>query len=213
MIKQVFLINLFCGIFTLAANAADLKVADKNLQNCIDKIAQSKKWTRAEDFTSIKCHSKNIQSLEGIDKFRNVTMLSFHKNKIAEVDIAGFDLLEHLNLARNDLSTLTLTNLPALRDVYVFGNKLTRFELADLPELEQLKANSNELLQFTYKDVPSLEKIYLFDNQLETIDIYNLPSMKYMDVRQNPMPDELYEEMDVMKGVTILHDGNAEDWQ
>lgn len=212
MIKQFFLISFFYGI-ALAASAADLKVVDKNLQNCIDKIAQSKKWTRAEDFTSITCHSKNIESLKGINKFSKVKKLSFHKNKIAEVNIEGFDFLEHLNLARNDLSTLVLVNLPALREIYAFGNKLTSFELADLPKLEQLKANSNELLQFSYRNVPSLEKIYLFDNKLETIDIYNLPSMKYMDVRQNPMPDELYEEMDVLKGVTILHDGNAEDWQ
>ena len=47
---------------------------------------------------------------------------------------------------------------------------------------------------------------------MEHIDIYSLPKMKYMDVRQNPMPDELYEEMDKLKGTTILHDGNADDW-
>jgi hypothetical protein len=31
-------------------------------------------------------------------------------------------------------------------------------------------------------------------------------------VRHNPMPDELYEDMDALPGVTILHDGNADDW-
>lgn len=100
-----------------------------------------------------------------------------------------------------------------MEEVFAFSNKLTSFELDNLPKLKQIKANSNQLTQFSYKALPELEKIYLFDNLMEMIDIYNLPSMRYMDVRQNPMPDELYEKMDALSGVTILHDGNAEDWQ
>ena len=45
------------------------------------------------------------------------------------------------------------------------------------------------------------------------MDIYHLPLAHYIDVRQNPMPDKLYEEMDKLKGITFLHDGNAKDWQ
>jgi hypothetical protein len=90
---------------------------------------------------------------------------------------------------------------------------MTALELAGLPKLKLLKINDNQIVQFTYKDLPALEKIYMFNNVMEHVDIYHLPAMTYMDARQNPMPDPLYEEMDKLKGVTFLHDGNAEDWQ
>jgi len=195
-----------------AVNAADLAVADSNLQECIQKLAKKNKWQTAEDVDEIVCHASKIQSLAGITKFTQVKKLSLHKNQISSVDLTGLVRLEHLNIARNELTELVLEGLPNLQEVYVFGNKLTAFRIANLPQLSLLKGNSNELMQFTYNNVPQLEKIYLFDNKLETIDIYHLPGMNYMDVRQNPMPDELYEEMDAMADVTILHEGNAEDW-
>ena len=99
-----------------------------------------------------------------------------------------------------------------LEELYIFNNKLTALSLTKLPNVKLLKANENQLLTFVYADLPSLEKIYLFNNKIVTLDIYHLPKMHYMDCRQNPMPDKLYDEMNALKGVTFLHEGNAKDW-
>jgi hypothetical protein len=49
--------------------------------------------------------------------------------------------------------------------------------------------------------------------QLEIIDIEESAKLRYLDVRHNPMPDEFYDYLDGLVGLTSLHDGNAEDWE
>ncbi len=187
-------------------------INDKTFNQCINDIAKKEGWITPLEFTSIKCHNKKIEDISGIEQFLNLTKLSLHKNNIREADVSALRKLKHLNIARNHLSSFELHQLPKLQEVYIFGNRLITLKLSDLENLVKLKASTNKLTEFSYANLPSLKKVYLFDNQMEDIDIYHLPQLRYMDVRQNPMSDELYEEMDRLKNTTILHDGNADDW-
>lgn len=215
IIKCIRACSLFCFLLVLlpSVKATEFQLADKNLQACVYSLAKKHKWENAADVDNIVCHNKGIESLKGIEQFTNVQKLSFHKNDITEVKLSNLAKLRELNLARNRLQKMELNQLPALTNLYFFGNQIPKVELKDLPELSQIKANSSKIVVFEYQGLPNLEKIYLFDNQIELLDIYHFPAMKYMDVRQNPMSDELYEEMDKLSNMTILHDGNAEDWQ
>ncbi|VUD66709.1 Internalin-A [Thalassocella blandensis] len=188
------------------------KVEDREFNACLEATAKKHKWYKAEDFLTIKCHSKGIKDVVGIEQFSRVKSISLYNNDLTQFPHASFPALTSLNLAKNKIAHFELENMPTLEVLYVFKNNLSALHLTNLQALSQLKANSNRIVDFQYSSLPKLEKVYLFDNAMEHIDIYSLPSMKYMDVRQNPMPDELYEEMDDMKGVTIWHDGNADDW-
>lgn len=210
-IKQV----LIGGCLALVANtvaAAQWPVRDANLQVCLTELAQKHGWKQPAEFQSIQCHNRSIASLEGIDAFSQITSLSLYNNSIQTAQLRGFARLQQLNLARNELVQMELSELPALGKLYFFDNRLAALTLPALPALEELKGNGNGLKSFTYSTLPRLKKVYLFNNQLPTIDIHQMPALEYMDVRENPMPDELYEEMDAKRGVTFLHDGNAEDW-
>jgi len=210
MTKTGLFLVLMLG--SIHAWSADIRVTDENLQSCLEKIAAENGWVSAEQFTDIKCHNQNIKSLEGLNAFVGLEKLSLYKNEISHASLHGLTKLRHLNLARNQLESMELSALPALEGLYFFDNDIESLSLVDLPRLTQFKGNANDMTEFTYSGLPSVKKVYLFDNELKTIDINNLPSLEYMDVRENPMPDKLYEEMDAMEGVTILHDGNAEDW-
>jgi len=205
-------------VFTLlclaTSSAAELPaVPDKHLSDCIIKIAQKKGWNTATELTDLECHNMDIANTSGLEQFPNLVQLSLYRNKLENIDISVFKQLRHLNVAKNQLKSLTIENAPALEELFVFGNRLEQLHLVDLPELKLLKANDNQLTLFEYTNLPVLEKLYLFDNQLENMDIHHLPAAVYMDVRQNPMPDALYDDMDNLPSTTVLHDGNAEDWQ
>ena len=210
-------LSLPCLWLTLSVSnthAADFAVADAQLKACLQDIAQSKQWPQPQDFLEIKCHSQGIQSLEGLEQFSQIETLSLHNNQLQQLDInfAKFKNLKQLNLAKNNLEQVTLKSLPSLEKVFLFANHIKKLQLIDMPQLQELKTNNNEIISFHYDNTPQLKKIYIFNNQLETINIHDLPALQYMDCRENPMPDELYDEMDRMDGITFLHDGNAEDW-
>jgi len=193
--------------------AEDWPIDDPALKTCITEAAHKKNWRQMEEVSDLRCHSMGIKNVNGLENFSGLTSLSLHNNDIDTLDPSHWPRLQVLNVAKNKLQRLEVKNLTQLEQLYVFSNSLNTLLLENLPQLEQFKANSNGMLTFQSQQLPLLSKVYLFDNELEAMDIYQLPSLKYMDVRQNPMPDELYEEMDRLKGVTVLHDGNEEDWQ
>ena len=195
-----------------SALSFDVVLSDSYFSECVTALAQKKQWKTASDVTEINCNNKKITSIEGLEQFKNLSVLSLYKNKIKKADISSLPLLTSLNLARNELTHINVSEVPSLETMYVFGNKLTTLELDDLTNLKVIKANNNTLETVSFKNNTYLEKIYIFDNKLETVDIYGLPAIKMMDCRQNPMPDPLYEEMDKMTHVTFFHDGNADDW-
>ncbi|TQV71173.1 hypothetical protein FKG94_20000 [Exilibacterium tricleocarpae] len=207
--------GILLGTFISCLAAADpkLPVTDPQLAACLTQIAQKQQWVEPADFTEIVCHNKGIESLQGIDAFANVTKLSLHKNRLAELKLVGLRQLKHLNVAKNSLRAVHLEGLDNLAELYLFNNRLTALELRNMPVLVRVKANSNRLRSITLADVGALTKLYLFNNKLETMDITSLKALVYLDVRQNPMPDEFYDFLDEQPGLTALHDGNAEDWQ
>lgn len=212
---SIHIISLVLVFFSAAAYSFPKVVTDPALQLCIENTALKQGWQSASDVTGLKCHKKNIRTLDGIDKLVNLTSLSLFNNKIDHVSpkqFEGMSNLQSLNLSRNNLTSFSLQRMPALSKLYVFSAGLKQVELTDLPELTLIKFNDNKLTSFEYSLLPKLEKVYIFDNELEHVNIHDLPSMRYMDARQNPMPDKLYDEMDAIDGATILHEGNADDW-
>lgn len=212
MIKVLTALAIFVG--TSPVYAATNALQDEELKVCVQELAEKNQWSTPAEVTEIKCHSKGIITMAGLEQFTNLQSLSLYNNKLQQVDIdlTTLQQLKSLNLARNNLSQLTLANVSTLNELYLFDNHLKTLTLSNLPELKILKANNNTIDNFTYIDLPHLEKVYIFNNKLETINIYDLPTLQYMDCRQNPMPDSLYDEMDKKNDVTFLHDGNAEDW-
>ncbi len=208
----IFLLSAI-GFFSGAANALDFSASDANFKQCLSALAQKNNWSSVDSVTKIECHSQKISVLDGLEKFSQLQSLSVYNNQITKAVVQNLPNLRYINLAKNSLTFIELSSLPALEELYIFNNKLTALNLKSLPKLKLLKANENQLLTFTYSDLPVLEKIYIFNNLMVDFDINHLPKMHYMDCRQNPMPAKLYDEMDALKGVTFLHDGNAKDWQ
>lgn len=194
-----------------AVHAALTGIRDAALKSCIAQHQQKHQWRHLAQVTQLKCHNRGIVSLEGLAAFSALTRASFFNNAITHYTPTGLSQLKHLNLAKNPLRSLALTHT-TLEELYIFSTNLQTLTLS-LPTATIVRANNNQLTQFTYRHLTQLKKLYLFDNALKALDITRLPQLHFMDVRQNPMPDELYDAMDQLPQATVLHDGNAEDWQ
>lgn len=188
-------------------------LSDPALRQCVGELAVEHGWQQLADARNISCHSRAIETLNGIEQLRQLESLSLHNNRLSHVTVRDMPQLKRLVVSRNQLESLQIQDTPLLAELLFFDNPLTQLELKNLPKLVLLKGNANQLSTFRYANLSALEKIYLFNNKLPDIDIDHLPALRYMDVRQNPMPDELYQRMDKMSNVTFLHDGNAADWK
>ena len=198
---------------TLAVQLDELSFEDSAWHACITATAKQHNWTKTEDFTALKCHSADIHLADHLEKFTNLAALSLYNNALTTLDARPLTQLSSLNVAGNKLEQLHVSGLAKLTSLYGFKNQLNTIDLNGLVSLKQLRLMDNKLTTLDITTLTSLEEGHLFNNQLTTLDIKQLHNLKFLDVRQNPMPDQLYDEFDAMEGITISHDGNADDWK
>lgn len=211
---------LIFAIFFLLSNTvtaqqpfAEINIQDNALKLCIKNHSEKYQWQFTSQFTKLKCHGKGIINLSGLENFSQLSWLSLFNNKISSADLSQLTQLTHLNIANNKLTTINIKQLSKLKTLYLFKNKLTTINFAGLTQLNKMRITNNILDSLELSPLISLEKAYLFDNKLEDLTVKHLPKLRFIELRQNPMPDEVYDRYDAIAGMTIIHDGNADDWK
>ena len=196
-----------------AAYISSLTIKDQGLLTCIKQESIKQHWQNVNDVHTLKCHGMNITNLQGLAVFKNLQKLSLYNNKLTTIDLSSFSQLEELNIANNKLTYVNLVGLSKLKTLYLFKNKLTYLDFKGLSQLKKIRITHNQLTSLDISPLISLEKAYFFDNKLEDLVVAGLPKLTFIELRQNPMPDEVYDRYDELEGITIIHDGNADDWK
>jgi len=213
IIKMGFIFVLFNMTAIMAAPLNTLVFKDSALASCIKNNAVKNYWQNTEQVTRVKCHGKGIKTLDDLMYFPQITYLSLFNNNISEADLSGLTQLKYINIANNKLTRLNITHLAQLKTLYVFKNKLTTIDFSGLTALNKVRATNNLLDKLDISPLISLEKAYFFDNKLKDLRVKGMPKLIFIELRQNPMPDEVYDRYDEVEGITIVHDGNADDWK
>jgi len=190
-----------------------LKISDENLALCIISALNKTASAKASGLKKLKCHGKKITNLKGIEQLHALEQLSLYNNKLQHADVSSLMQLKGLNIANNKLKTINISKLSQLESLYLFRNKLQHVDFTGLTKLTKIRITNNQLVDIDISPLISLEKAYFFDNKLEDLSLTGLIKLSFLEVRQNPMPDEVYDRYDEIDGITIIHDGNADDWK
>ena len=190
-----------------------LTLMDSALMSCIKAQAELNNWKKIDQIHTVKCHGMKIKCTKGLASFVNLKSLSLYNNKLTDIDLHNLVKLEYVNVANNQLKTINLSALTNLETLYLFKNKLVNIDFTDLVQLKKIRITNNRLTSLDISPLISLEKAYFFNNKLNDLIVKGLPKLKFIELRQNPMTDEVYERYDELEGITIIHDGNADDWK
>lgn len=213
-VKSRVILSVCCYHLVAKTHAAEpFTIEDDALQTCIVQSMEKAGFKQPEQLLELKCHNKYIKSIFGLEQLANLESLSLFGNRITSADLTSLKSLKHINLAKNNLSNLQISGLKNLETLYLFKNKLTTINFDGVVSLTKIRVMQNKLGVLDISPLQSLTEAYLWDNQLEDLQITGLDNLKFLDVKQNPMPDELYDFYDKQSGITISHDGNADDWK
>lgn len=205
---------LFNGKQALASNIISVaELSDSALNKCVDDHVSNNNWKTIDEVIKLKCHGMNIKSVEGLEVFTQLKSLSLYNNKLITLNISRLKNLKSINVANNKLQQVNVVGLSKLTSLYLFKNKLTHIDFTGLTQLEKIRITNNQLNKIDISPLISLKKAYFFDNKLEELIVKGLPNLKFIELRQNPMPDDVYDRYDALDGITIVHDGNADDWK
>lgn len=102
--------------------------------------------------TYLDVSSKDINSLQGIEGFVNLTDLRCQENNLTSLDVNNNLALVQLNCRNNQLASLDVTNNTALEILNCFSNQINGLDLSNNPVLRSILCDDNELESLNVKN-------------------------------------------------------------
>lgn len=144
-------------------------------------------YLEALQVTSINCTEKNIQTLEGLQYFSNITQLYCYKNKLTSLDVAKLYKLQHLNCENNQLTTLDLTKNIALETLSCSHNNLTTLDVTRCTKLKSLSCSFNNLITLDVGYHKVLTRLSCNNNELTSLDVNGCSALTGLICNQNQL--------------------------
>jgi len=144
--------------------------------------------SEAQKVSWLNISRKIITSLEGINKFSNLTHLDCHTNQLTLLNIPPqLEKLVKLLCYENNLSTLDVSGLGNLNYLECCKNKLFSLKVAGLKNLLTLDCAENQLTSLDLTGLENLQTIDFYKNKITTIDLKDFMNLKYLRCSDNPI--------------------------
>ena len=114
-----------------------------------------------------------LTSLKGIEYFTSLKTLWCSSNQLTSLDVSNNPALVNLDCSSNQLTSLDVSNNPALVDLDCAGNQLTSLDVSNNLALESLYCDYNALISLDVSNNLALESLYCDYNALISLDVSN----------------------------------------
>jgi hypothetical protein len=165
------------------------QLTDDIFASCIDDT----KYT--DEVTYIDCHNKGVISISGVENFTNLLNLYMHSNLITEVDLSKNIKLWKIDLARNQLTSINVSENVLLEDLRLHENDLSFLDVFNNPKLTNLAISKNQIDSIDISNNTLLERVNFRNNNIVSINTSLNPnlegfsgsgnSLEHVDVSQN----------------------------
>ncbi|MDR6967928.1 Leucine-rich repeat (LRR) protein [Flavobacterium arsenatis] len=164
--------------------------------NCENNKLTSLNVSSLTDLTELYCGGNELTSLN-VNGLENLTTLSCAYNKFVTFSLNGLPNLVNLDCGNNnELTSVTLQNLPNLQELKVIGNvngssvplgQLTTLNLSGLPNLQKLDCKNGVLTSLSLEGLSSLTELNCSRNQITNLNVSNLPNLQKLVCDTNPI--------------------------
>ena len=137
--------------------------------------------------TSLDVSSQGISDLTGIEDFVALTFLRANGNSFTTIDVSNLTQLVNLWVHAGSLTELDVTANTLLVSLKVEGNELVEIDLTNNPELRILQINNNNLASIDVTTNLELFRIRTHYNPITELDLSNNILLTEIDVRSNQL--------------------------
>ena len=206
--KTIF--TILCSVIGTVnfVNAQNIQIPDFNFKSYLINNAEINtngdseiQLSEAEAFTgTIDCNSRNINSLAGIENFKNITELICYSNSLFELNLFYNTKLKKLNCGASGIQYLEISQNIALTDLSCVNNGLTYLDLSDNVELKNLYTSNNQFLSdLNLSNNPKLEILYTSSTALTSLDLTQNTLLKSLDIGGNQISN-----IDLSQNVNLI---------
>jgi len=138
-----------------------------------------------ENIRALNLWSRGIRDLAGIEHFTDLERLDVSENRLTTLDLSNNPALTELRANQNALTTLNVSNNPELAVLRIGRNQLAALDVSNNPALITLSAEANNLTVLDVSNNPALTVISAWGNSLTAINVSNNPALISLNVGYN----------------------------
>lgn len=168
---------------TEAANVLKLDISTNEFNNS-GNINNLNGLESFPNLTELNCKGNSIANLDA-SVFPNLTKLDCSYNQLTQLNVSGLSQLTQLNCSKNHLTQLNIQNLTDLKILYCIFNNLTQINLSGLTELENFQADVNQLNDVVLANNIGLKLLSIPGNLLTHLDIQSAPNIESLSLNTN----------------------------
>lgn len=140
-----------------------------------------------DSIVSINISNKGIRSLQGIEYFTNLRVLSCSNNPLVLLDTSANSELETLVCIGCQLTLLSISNNAKLRVLSCFENQLTSLDVSNNAALVRLNCRNNQLNFLDISKNHSLRELHCDNNSITSLDFCNHPTLEELYCEKNQL--------------------------
>ena len=177
----------------------DIDFADDNFKACVLATGAE----NAEDIIELRCRDQEIESAAGIEHLTGLKLLDLTRNALSKLDLSNNVQLEEVFLGNNELSSLDISGCSALSHLEVFINQLDELDVSNNPQLEAIHANKNDLEVIDLRHNKALVDLRLSGNELSEIDLSANDKLERLDLEKNPLSEAAKSLVQQLEGAQV----------
>ena len=144
-----------------------------------------------ETTTQLQINNRDIQSLQGISLFSELTSLYVGGlTTLTSLDLSGNSKLRWLDASQNTtLTSINVSGCEQLYDISVPGCAITSLDLSGCNALVSVDCSNNQLTALSIAGCTSLEQLTCTNNQLTDIQLADCPQLTRLECGNNQLSD------------------------
>ncbi len=203
MKKQLLFLGMLISIW--AAGNAQINFPDPNFKNALlnhDPVIDTSgdgeiSVQEAEAVTKLTLNRQDITNIEGIAFFENITSLNLDRNRLTAVDISNNTKLQKLDLDYNQLTEIDLSSNVNLNFLFLSFNQLTEIDLSNNANLINVNLGINNLTGIDLSN-NNIYVLSLGANNISEIDVSQNTNLSSLSLASNALTT-----VDVSKNVNL----------
>lgn len=198
-LKKEVVVKRYNKLMTAASEAG---FKDENFYACItDSLGKTSDVTLTDDelasIDELICKSKGIIDVSGIEKLSNLTKLDLEKNNIENIDLSNNVGLIDVTLSANKLSNIDVGKNTNLVKFYVSSNQLTSLDLSNNDNIERMDISLNKISSIDISNLNNLKSVALSANKISSLN-----------VRNNTLLESLYASSNQLSSIDVTNNTN-----
>ena len=192
------------AVLTVLAMMPVASLADVNINETNFPDEKFRAWLLAQDYgkdgiltedeiqniTEIDVSRQGIKSLEGINTFTELQLLSCYQNELTELDVSSCTALQNLSCGNNKLTELDVSKCTNLRELNCPDNLLGSLDVSNCTELTVLFCLRDKLTSLNVSNCKALEYLFCEQNQLAELDLSDCMALKKVNCYINQIRGE-----------------------